>query len=66
MSTNMSIVRKAYAKLPRTGISKSFSITHPHITATMVVIAAFAGMFLASGTTNSYGVYEEEYENKYS
>ncbi|KAI7834528.1 major facilitator superfamily domain-containing protein [Kickxella alabastrina] len=23
-------------------------------------------MFLASGTTNSYGVYEEEYENKYS
>ncbi|KAJ2594480.1 hypothetical protein EV177_008357 [Coemansia sp. RSA 1804] len=62
----MKIVRKTIAGLPKIGITKSFCLVHPHIAAGVVVMASFIGMFLGPGMTNSYGIFEEEYENKYS
>ncbi|KAJ2364280.1 hypothetical protein IW150_006524 [Coemansia sp. RSA 2607] len=62
----MNAVRKAISRLPKIGITQSFSLAHPHFAASMVVVAAFIGMFLAPGITNSYGIFEEEYENLYS
>ncbi|KAJ2600845.1 hypothetical protein GGF40_001716 [Coemansia sp. RSA 1286] len=52
--------------MPRIGINKKHILSHPHFSASTVVFAAFIGMFLAPGITNSYGVFEEEYENLYS
>ncbi|KAJ2801580.1 hypothetical protein H4S07_004896, partial [Coemansia furcata] len=62
----MDTIKKALSRLPRVGISKPFSLAHPHAAASIVVLASFAGMFLGPGLTNSYGVFEEEYENLYS
>ncbi|KAJ2304040.1 hypothetical protein IWW55_002619, partial [Coemansia sp. RSA 2706] len=53
-------------RLPKIGITRSFSFDHPHAAAAIVVAASFVGMFLGSGMTNSYGIFEEEYENRYS
>ncbi|KAJ2849690.1 hypothetical protein IWW36_002457 [Coemansia brasiliensis] len=54
------------ARLPKIGITKSFSFDHPRLAASIVVVMSFIGMFLGSGMTNSYGIFEEEYENIYS
>ncbi|ORX66872.1 MFS general substrate transporter [Linderina pennispora] len=54
------------SKLPKIGLTKGFCITHPNLSASIVVVAAFMGMFLGSGVTNSYGVFEEEYEKLFS
>ncbi|KAJ2644412.1 hypothetical protein GGF44_000643 [Coemansia sp. RSA 1694] len=62
----MSAIKRTLDRLPKLGITKSFSLAHPHAAAGLVVLASFAGMFLGPGLTNSYGVYEEEYENLYS
>ncbi|KAI9504296.1 hypothetical protein GGI25_004404 [Coemansia spiralis] len=62
----MNAIRKAFAKLPKIGITKSFCLVHPHIAASIVVLSSFIGMFLASGMTNSYGIFEEEYEGMFS
>ncbi|KAJ2706949.1 hypothetical protein H4R19_004956 [Coemansia spiralis] len=58
-------VRRVLARLPKLGITESFSFAHPRVAAGIVVAAAFTGMFLGSGITNSYGVFEEEYENRF-
>ncbi|KAJ2100699.1 hypothetical protein GGI09_002146 [Coemansia sp. S100] len=62
----MDAIKKQLSRLPKFGISKPFSLAHPHAAAGFVVLASFTGMFLGPGLTNSYGVFEEEYENLYS
>ncbi|KAJ2754791.1 hypothetical protein GGI19_002150 [Coemansia pectinata] len=62
----MDAIKKTLRRLPKVGISKPFSLAHPHAAAGLVVLASFTGMFLGPGLTNSYGVFEEEYENLYS
>ncbi|KAJ2379141.1 hypothetical protein H4S02_007183, partial [Coemansia sp. RSA 2611] len=62
----MNCIKKTLGRLQHVGISKTFSLAHPHAAAGLVVLASFAGMFLGPGLTNSYGVFEEEYENLYS
>ncbi|KAJ2111279.1 hypothetical protein IW146_005474, partial [Coemansia sp. RSA 922] len=59
----MDAIKKQLSRLPKFGISKPFSLAHPHAAAGFVVLASFTGMFLGPGLTNSYGVFEEEYEN---
>ncbi|KAJ2785983.1 hypothetical protein H4R18_000198 [Coemansia javaensis] len=58
--------RRALARLPKLGVTRAFSFAHPRVAAGIVVAASFVGMFLGSGMTNSYGVFEEEYENRFS
>ncbi|KAJ2853904.1 hypothetical protein GGI22_004686 [Coemansia erecta] len=62
----MKAFRTTVARLPKIGITKSFCLVHPHIAAGIVVFASFFGMFLGSGMTNSYGIFEEEYENRFN
>ncbi|KAI8323825.1 MFS general substrate transporter [Martensiomyces pterosporus] len=53
-------------RLPKIGLTKAFCIKHPLFSSAIVVFASFMGMFLGSGVTNSYGVFEEDYERLFS
>ncbi|KAJ1853189.1 hypothetical protein GGH12_004536 [Coemansia sp. RSA 1822] len=62
----MKSTNQLMARLPKIGVTRSFSFSNPKAAAAIVVFASFIGMVLGPGITNSYGVFEEEYENRFS
>ncbi|KAJ2583776.1 hypothetical protein IWW49_005201, partial [Coemansia sp. RSA 1797] len=62
----MKSTNQLMARLPKIGVTWSFSFSNPKAAAAIVVFASFIGMVLGPGITNSYGVFEEEYENRFS